>query len=397
MGAQTTRMVGIYNSTQPSTLNLSSPFLQAGSASLSATLIHTTPPTNPMAVVLLSQLLLHLPRLNSSCEDITALAYQGGWCGGARNPADYLESNKHRLSCRLRCGETSSYGEFPANCACDEQCLIHGDCCTDMSTACPMVYAAGNRKYRHLASGYDSCSKYLTYTNCDSTLDGVTINFSQNSEERSAAKELNPPFGPKRLVQYAKDFNSFLVVDRSVNVVYNSSIAFHMCDVSGSRLEYLPTITSLDCRDFSASWKPNVNSIGKLLPWCTVQDIQDVRPKQTRVCSGNPVISCLCGTVHRELIQNVCLGSANRAFVKKIRKDLYKKVLPLWLKLPTPERTGQCNVFNLSELSYRAGVDLNLPNSQNDRVIHMRVLPVVQLNTNSFDLAHPTHSIGEAH
>ncbi|GFS23673.1 hypothetical protein ElyMa_001645500, partial [Elysia marginata] len=170
-----------------------------------------------------------------------------------------------------------------------------------------------------------------------------------------------------------------------------------MCNVSGSKLEYLPTITSLDCRDFSASWKPNVNSIGKLLPWCMVQDIQDVRPKHTRVCSGNPVISCLCGDdVHRELIQNVCLGSADRAFVKKIRKDLYKKVLPLWLKLPTPERTGQCNVFNLSGLSYRAGVDLNLPNSQNDRVIHIRVLPVVQLNTNSFDLEHPTHSIGEA-
>ncbi|GFR96913.1 hypothetical protein ElyMa_000980700, partial [Elysia marginata] len=281
MGAHPTRILENDNFTQLRTLNLSSPFLQVESTSLSIPLTHTTPPTTEIAPTRLAQILLHVPRLNPSCEDITALAYQGGWCGGARNPADYLESNKHRLSCRLRCGETASYGEFPANCACDEQCLIHDDCCTDMSTVCPMVYAAGNRKYRHLASRFGVCTKYFTFVNCDS----------------------------------------------------------------------------------------------------------------------NPVISCLCGDyVHRELMQNVCLGKGNdlTSFEKILRNDLFSKVMLLWVQLPIPERTGQCNVFNLSGLSYPARVDLNLPNSQNDRVIHMRVLPVVQLNTNSSDLEHPTHSIGEA-
>ncbi|GFR92586.1 hypothetical protein ElyMa_006204000 [Elysia marginata] len=55
-----------------------------------------------------------------------------------------------RISCRNRCGELPDTRRFPAQCACDEDCFLYGDCCEDMDQLCADTFVKTVSKHYNL-------------------------------------------------------------------------------------------------------------------------------------------------------------------------------------------------------------------------------------------------------
>ena len=51
------------------------------------------------------------------------------------------------ISCRDRCGQVPESRNLPAQCACDMECFIHGDCCDDMDKFCIDVFVQATKRF----------------------------------------------------------------------------------------------------------------------------------------------------------------------------------------------------------------------------------------------------------
>ena len=53
----------------------------------------------------------------------------------------------NRISCRDRCGEVPESRNLPAQCGCDMDCFMHGDCCEDMDKFCIDVFVQATKRF----------------------------------------------------------------------------------------------------------------------------------------------------------------------------------------------------------------------------------------------------------
>ncbi|KAK3726958.1 hypothetical protein RRG08_004052 [Elysia crispata] len=143
--------------------------------------------------------------INPTCKNISHLAYQGNWCG-ASDPENYLKTNMAMFTCSGRCGKKPPYGNLRSECACDERCYIHEDCCPDMVTVCPATYEAGMRKYARLGQASESCENYgfFLHSSCEPASNGVPgatsgVNSAELNEETSRVVFTDPLFSPRWL------------------------------------------------------------------------------------------------------------------------------------------------------------------------------------------------------
>ncbi|GFO01042.1 hypothetical protein PoB_002754700 [Plakobranchus ocellatus] len=100
-------------------------------------------------------------------------------------------------SCINRCGSSPAYHGIGAGlqeCACDQSCITHADCCDDIESVCSDIYTAGKSVYSHLRDTDSRCiddsfrvlthqdSIGITRTSTPATLKADTVGNSNASQ-----------------------------------------------------------------------------------------------------------------------------------------------------------------------------------------------------------------------
>ena len=92
-----------------------------------------------------------------SGPEMTAAIYELDMC----SQPDVLK----RISCRDRCGQRPESSELPAQCGCDQDCFMHGDCCEDMNKFCTDMFVLAITKFYENRENFfvPQCYKYEPY------------------------------------------------------------------------------------------------------------------------------------------------------------------------------------------------------------------------------------------
>ena len=72
-------------------------------------------------------------------SEMMANIYELGMC----SQPDVLR----RISCRDRCGQRPESREVPAQCDCDQDCFMYGDCCEDMNKLCTDMFVLATTSF----------------------------------------------------------------------------------------------------------------------------------------------------------------------------------------------------------------------------------------------------------
>ncbi|RUS71440.1 hypothetical protein EGW08_020801 [Elysia chlorotica] len=292
---------------------------------------------------------------------------------GAPTPEDYIRSNAARYTCLNRCGQVPPFGNPQLECACDAKCLIHDDCCTDIADVCPYIYTAGKRTYSHLGRLSTIChgGDFVAYSTC-ANLSAEHSPWNESARENEQEPS-GPPFEPRRLVHYSRRFDSFRVADLFLQVVFNSWRTYEACRLPESQALFIPVSTRLDC-GAAPPWlkSSDAPSVGELLKWCKVAKAKDASVRLDRACPVDTTFSCRCGSVHRELLHNACLGTnRSSSVIAMYTIDRFSNIIHTWMEHPLPDSSQQCAVVNISY----AVEDDDTPSGP-DSSIQMHITPV---------------------
>ncbi|GFO12101.1 hypothetical protein PoB_003860600 [Plakobranchus ocellatus] len=290
-----------------------------------------------------------IPYQKDGCPDIaTNFAYKNNLCE-AEDSASYMQFAKARYSCVNRCGHKTIYGESVPECGCDQNCVIHGDCCRDMAFVCPKTYAKGMDIYVELGNMTSLCvdTNYRIFARHPSlferTIDAeITTIKRQESLVYGIPQQKPLPLQPRTLEEYFKtEFKHLRVADHFREVIFMNLLTFLIFRHDKSSPYFLPRISFLNCESSPFPSSRNVR-VAQILKWCRVKDVEDARTPFHRSCSLLQLISCWCDNdfLYRDHLHNVCLGQDPSVF--KLSKQM------LWnYQIQTfynPSKESQCKL-----------------------------------------------------
>ncbi|GFN93116.1 hypothetical protein PoB_001962200 [Plakobranchus ocellatus] len=282
---------------------------------------------------------------DSECQQIAFdYVYRENICG-APDPDTYMETAKARYTCKDRCGDVPIYGKDLFDCACDERCIAHRDCCRDFSVACPDIHTTGKIRYSHVMDHvYTSCHEhdFQGFHQTVSSWPTTTI-FTTQKDESSLLKqsffEPRKAFGSSLL----KDvFYSFRVGDLSLNILSDNFDSFKLFAKSSSIPKFVPSVATLLCPYASSKY---IRNAAEVFESCLVTYLMDIVTPLHRNCRMDQLISCYCNSIvkYNQHVHNVCMGQNVSPLTQ----------LLLWNYQAEFEKQlndgAHCNIFNFTE------------------------------------------------
>ncbi|GFO07256.1 hypothetical protein PoB_003376100 [Plakobranchus ocellatus] len=267
----------------------------------------------------------------TECQNVlTSFAYGANVCG-APDVDTFLEVAKINYTCSDRCGKTLEFGPF-IGCACDERCVIYMDCCRDMPKICPHTYARGKNLYSQVEGLGSEC--------VDSTFAAVypaTHNEGTRSLTTSTGypytmpasylgeKPLAFPVGQRMVKKYFQSLRLFYVVDLAFSIFFLNYAAFLSHGITGSKPVFISKIATLDCLNGSLIAQRS-SSAAQLLPWCSMEALNDVHTPFHRVCQPNDIVFCPCAEnlIIGDRLRDTCQGHNNvMPLFERFRRSSY--------------------------------------------------------------------------
>ncbi|GFN93110.1 hypothetical protein PoB_001961600 [Plakobranchus ocellatus] len=317
--------------------------LQRGSASRYLQLSTSTARVSPDAST--EQFTIPYRNEDSECQRIAFdYVYRENICG-APDPDTYMEAAKARYTCKDRCGDVPVYGKDLFDCACDETCIAHRDCCKDLSVACPTVYASGKIKYSHfIGSTAPSCSAddYNILYFFTPQWYAQTTPIARNTPKKLPEKKTNQELNMVGSLLLKDVFNSFRLADLSLNVVSEGFDSFKLFAKSSSIPKFVPRVATLVCPYASSK---DFRNAADVFESCLVTDITDVVTPLHRNCKMHQIISCHCNSSvkYNQHVHNVCMGQNLSPLTQH---TLWNYQLQFEYKIG---HAGQCKIFNRTQ------------------------------------------------
>ncbi|RUS84217.1 hypothetical protein EGW08_008021 [Elysia chlorotica] len=315
------------------------------------------------------------PVLNPTCSNVSALAYQGNWCG-APDSSSYLETNMAMFTCSGRCGKAPLYGNPRLECACDERCYIHGDCCLDMATLCSATYDVGRQQYGHLSPVPESCRDFGFFMHSTCKRDSNGLESSEWNEFPPPMALAHPPISSWWLTNLFKGLDSFRVADLFLKVVFNSSATFNSCRVERSEPLFVSVVNTMKCTDNIYPKTGHPISVMRILERCKSKGVRDAVPRFDRSCPRDVALICRCaGSTHMQLLHNACIDQQNyQSFIRKYPFSFHFNIYAQWRNFSDPQDEHQCVAHNFSMARPDELQTLGLGNNH---MHFFRVTPVV--------------------
>ena len=338
----------------------------------------------------------------TACQDLlTSTAYKEGVCG-VSDVESYIKSRTSEFTCEKRCGQQPNYsGPGTRNCNCDELCVIHHDCCQDMSKVCPDMYYSSKIVYFHLAGAQAGCTETDfseifnkktivsdTHTPLPST-STVTYDYSlistvtlpyKNRVEENGLVGFSSGFGP--LKDYIPGLLHFRVADDTFGLIFSNLPTFSDWRVSISRPFFIPKIVTLIHVGGSAAVLKDLKHAesNRVLPMFSLYSIRDVRTSFHRACRTLEFISCHCKLndgeieVVSDFRHDTCLGKHNA-------KSLFKRYEALreFQALKRVTRFKQHEQCSVSKINFATSANTD-PLTSLDLTLEMTVTPVFKLH-----------------
>ncbi|GFN86392.1 hypothetical protein PoB_001289800 [Plakobranchus ocellatus] len=269
--------------------------------------------------------------------------YRENVCG-APDPDTYMATYKSRYTCENRCGNVPSYGRDFFICACDESCIAHGDCCRDISVACPEIYARGQATYSHFA---DNLIRIC--------MDGNFNTFYKAYFNDKYTKEMYPTTSKTEIPNFINDRQTivgsrllkdimmpFKLGDFSLKVIFDSFSTFRLLAKPTSIPFFIPKTVSLLCPLVSLKF---LTSASQVFSSCNVDAVTDVVTPLHRNCEMKEIMSCHCESdmLYKQHVHNVCMGQ-NGPILSLYTLYFYQTQFVF-----SPRDDAQCSVWNVTD------------------------------------------------
>ncbi|GFR77949.1 histone-lysine N-methyltransferase SETMAR [Elysia marginata] len=254
---------------------------------------------------------------DSDCQDIaTDFAYRNNLCAGATSPENYLSVSRSRYSCSMRCGQAPVYRAESSfvQCACDESCMAHKDCCPDMIELCPHQYNLGQSiAYPPNLHQFTKCidhkqifKRITLKRNSSSTAVNILSSPPTSSNHKGFTNEQRNLFG---LTMYLERYS---VIDLTTKLLYANFASFMAFKTADSTPYFIPRVARLMCSMLSAAAQ-GLPKVSEILPWCRVQGLGDSLTLYHRPCKKHYLLTCRCKDGHRlsDHVHNTCIGRNN--------------------------------------------------------------------------------------
>ncbi|GFO47454.1 hypothetical protein PoB_007395900 [Plakobranchus ocellatus] len=234
--------------------------------------------------------------LNKTCLDhLTNCLYKANMCG-SMDPQSYVDSAKNRQTCRNRCGNTPVFEELMPACACDERCVIHQDCCSDISTICPDIFSRGHTLYEHLKHITPVCGvngyKIFKTEPTVSSEQGTDVTPQSEKEAKKLSVNLS---GVNILRDLLDKMNVYKIADLSLGVIFDGYEDFLKHEVNASIPRFIPMTAVMSCPNLATH-----ASVFHILPYCTGRSVASARTSLHRKCARDYVLTYQCK--HNEII-----------------------------------------------------------------------------------------------
>ncbi|GFR67638.1 hypothetical protein ElyMa_003711500 [Elysia marginata] len=263
-------------------------------------------------------------RSNRKCRaNATDFVYKNKLCD-ASDPETYSTSQKARYSCVHRCDEFMPYSEQGHDkCACDAACLVHNDCCRDMSLVCPKTYAQGIASYPNnlesFCPRFQYPSPFSTISSCPAE-ESLYLNRdlkTPTANKYASTDDEKIPFGsiyPWKINRFAKTFSPYKSVDVSTGLIFYRPKVFEICGSSKGIPYVIPIIVILDCPSKPFDTKVN-DSTFHILQRCQKRISNNAVTPFHRSCRKFKFVYCKCSNGEEEeeeyftdFLHNVCMG-----------------------------------------------------------------------------------------
>ncbi|GFN99440.1 hypothetical protein PoB_002594600 [Plakobranchus ocellatus] len=284
------------------------------------------------------------------CQNIlTNYAYDQNLCG-ASGVESFLKEKKEQFTCTNRCNHAVTYGNT-RDCACDDLCVVHNDCCRDMRQVCRDVYTRGMEIFSHLIGAVSMCveTSFAYITNRRAEFSSSVIPFSTATMATTTADTLagndekkTLPFKDRGLKGYFGAFDSFKVADLTYLLIFDNYASFLSWRALSSRPYFIPKLTELDCSGAQETvW--GYSSASDILPWCRITSIRGIKTFLHRSCPQLQLIGCRCGNgqgIWNHLYDS-CRGQSNSLGLFKRHTEL-SKMLPFYIAETLPTNIDEC-------------------------------------------------------
>ncbi|GFR89841.1 hypothetical protein ElyMa_000803300 [Elysia marginata] len=286
--------------------------------------------------------------------------YQNNLCG-AMDPESYLVLAKAKYTCEHRCARKPVYGRSQSECACDETCLLHGDCCGDFHAVCPEIYLKSKELYTKMEEPLSMCleTNFRVFNEFKHFRHEEVLYLTTKIPVHVIAfvHGDTPPFEAHTLEKYSSSFARYKAVDVSNGLVFNNLLDFIRLSQTKTRPFMLSKIVSLDCfgKEFEDS-EIKRYSIMHVLKWCTPKVTEDSLSPFHRSCKFLEIIACFCsnGNIYKNHLHNVCMGpniSISTEFKYKLWNEDFK------LLRQTIPINDKCSVVSIHESHYHTSLE----------------------------------------
>ena len=211
-------------------------------------------------------------------------------------------------SCAHRCGLRKEHEDGTYfNCACDDKCVIYKDCCVDMRSQCPDIYAKGNETFGALAQMDITCRDSVLTIRGKSLPNTDTMTIDRFNFLNRRFMNLGTLF---------EEFDTMLVANTNLGLIFDGyKSADHIGRLSDTqRWEFVPRELTLACIKTNLGPLPFRNVL-RILVGCMPTAVRDVHTVFPRRCGMKWTVSCNCGDQARAIkkeIKDVC-SSRNRS------------------------------------------------------------------------------------
>ncbi|GFO22891.1 hypothetical protein PoB_004939600 [Plakobranchus ocellatus] len=267
--------------------------------------------------------------------------------------------SKAHYTCADRCGFAPIYGN-PLECACDALCFLYGDCCWDIPSACPQIYAqAKDVKASYVHGTLSHCAAY------PSTL--VIINDA--NKERQAINASSEPTStttsrpqPKKISPFSGGFNFiyldwFMIADLSSGILFKNKEVVQSLElpVSVSSLSFVPKEAILKCIIGGFDAISRYSSAVRVVPNCKINDLHEVPTIFHRNCPTVSAMACPCelGQEIQSHYYDDCLEIVNSLFLRRYHGTLSHALDLGFTHLSNGEK---CKNININFDQRRAGI-----------------------------------------
>ncbi|GFO07377.1 hypothetical protein PoB_003388200 [Plakobranchus ocellatus] len=270
-----------------------------------------------------------------------AVAHQKQFCKSQTANA-YMELAKAQFTCEDRCGDTPVFGKDLLNCACDEVCIVYGDCCQDISSVCPQIHATGKARYAHAMNKVTpSCHA----NNFAVLRESAPRCLSSATPAAGTAETTQPVTGTSEdyadvvSIPLKNIFGSFKFRDMSLNVMSDNFGTFELLAKPSSVPLAVPQEASLQCAGVSSK---HFGSAASLFRLCTARRVTDVASPLERNCKVYQIMTCNCedGEKFEDHLHHVCMGEN----LTSLNQHTFKNFLPLQA-VNRPSDPNRCTIF----------------------------------------------------